>query len=184
MTRTNWANVLTWSRLGLLIPITIAAYLQMRIAVLVMFILAETTDFLDGYIARKTNMASERGARLDSQVDTIMIPFILVWLLLLFPSLIVRTQWYLAVIGLMLGAQLIIAKNKLGTFTGLHLYSGKFVAIVGALALVSLFGFGLTQWTSILWTITLFIGIGSLLDEIIYLAKGGKNLDARFFWDP
>ena len=184
MTRTNWANVLTWSRLGLLIPITIAAYLQMRIAVLVMFILAETTDFLDGYIARKTNMASERGAKLDSQVDNAMVPFVLAWLWLLFPNLVRESQWYIVVVAALLVLQLSIARIRLGAITGLHLYSGKLLAIVSAGTLVSLFAFGVVEWTWILWKITLIICMISSLEDIVYLLKGGKNLDARFFWDP
>lgn len=183
MARTNWANVLTWTRLVLILPITYFAYAQQRFIVLGLFVVAMATDALDGYVARKTKMASDEGALLDSRVDTAMLPFLLVWLWLLFPLMVKELRWLLFAMGLGISLQLLITKWKLGKWTGLHLVSDKASAIIGAASLFALFGFGDVTWARMLFTAALLITIIASIEGITYILKGGKNLDARFFWD-
>ena len=45
-----------------------------------MYIFASLTDFLDGYIARKTNTVSQIGALYDLLADKIFVASILIWL--------------------------------------------------------------------------------------------------------
>ncbi len=179
--RTNWANVLTWTRPALILPITIAAYLDAKWTVLALFVTAMLTDFFDGYIARKTGVASEKGARFDSTVDNTMLPFFIAWLWLLFPVLFMDFwPWIVLMVGLIV-LQLLVAKWKLGTVTGLHLWSDKLSAVGGFILLPTLIIFGYVAW--LIWLV-LLISYYASIEGILYLLKGGKNLDARFFWDP
>lgn len=62
-------NIITWSRLALLIP-TFASFLSGNALLATgIFTVAAATDFVDGRIARKLNVSSEFGAKLDAVCD-------------------------------------------------------------------------------------------------------------------
>lgn len=176
----NWANVLTWTRLILIIPITVAAWLDARWTVLVLFVIAMLTDFFDGLVARRTGVASEKGARLDSAVDNAMLPFYFAWLWLLFPQLFIEFWPGIALLVALIGVQLAVARWKLSKITGLHLWSDKLSAIGGFILLPALIIFGYLPW--LVWTVFGISYIASI-EGVIYLIKGGKNLDARWMFD-
>jgi len=50
---------------------------------LVLFIVAGLTDYLDGYIARKTNTETQLGALLDLIADKLLVSLVIVWLVYL-----------------------------------------------------------------------------------------------------
>ena len=47
---------------------------------LICFVIASVTDFLDGYFARKNNLASDLGAFLDLLADKVFVSVILIWM--------------------------------------------------------------------------------------------------------
>ena len=64
-----------------------------------LFVIASFTDFLDGYIARKTKTESNIGALLDLLADKILVSLSLIWLIYLYqdayifvPSLIIISR--------------------------------------------------------------------------------------------
>lgn len=78
----NWPNILSFSRLALLIPIIYltlhpgnTAYLWIALA---LYIIAALTDFLDGWLARKLNQVSAFGIFLDPISDKIFVAALLV----------------------------------------------------------------------------------------------------------
>ena len=178
--KTNWANVLTWTRLVLIVPITATAYFQFKWVVLTLFLVAMATDYFDGFVARRTGVASDAGARFDSQVDNAMLPFFLVWLWLLFPTFFVAFGIPIALVVAFIAMQLFVAKWKLGSYTGLHLWSDKASAVGGFVLLPALIIFGLVPWLA--WTVCV-VSIIASVEGTLYLLKGGKNLDARWVFD-
>lgn len=82
------------------------------------------TDTLDGNIARKFNMTSEFGAKLDSFADdtgnTLLIPF----LYLLFPFIFTDYFFFVSIIIFLFLSTTVIKVVKLKN-VGLHLFSGK-----------------------------------------------------------
>tara|TARA_B100000959_G_C14456769_1_gene409172 strand:- start:10 stop:501 length:492 start_codon:yes stop_codon:yes gene_type:complete len=63
---------------------------------LTLFLLAGITDYLDGYVARRTNTETSMGALLDLLADKLLVCIVLVWLvfilqnaLLIFPVLLI-----------------------------------------------------------------------------------------------
>ncbi len=69
----NLANKITFLRL-FLVPVYIMLFLytSFDLLTLIVFIVASSTDFLDGYIARKYNMVTDLGKFLDPLVDKIL----------------------------------------------------------------------------------------------------------------
>ena len=76
----NLPNILSISRVLLLIPIIFLFEYGFYLASLIIFIIASVTDYLDGYFARKNNLSSNTGALLDLLADKIFVATLLVWI--------------------------------------------------------------------------------------------------------
>ena len=87
----NLATLITCSRIFLIIPViylTSLEKVEFNFLALICFLLAGLTDYLDGYVARKTNTESSLGALLDLLADKLLVCLTLVWLITLNNSLI------------------------------------------------------------------------------------------------
>ncbi|WIA10626.1 hypothetical protein OEZ86_000740 [Tetradesmus obliquus] len=94
-------NLLTFLRL-VLVPVVMALwYAQHELAqllVAVLFVTASVTDWLDGYIARKFEIATAFGAFLDPVADKIMVTTVLILLSVQPPPTISQTQMAVPVV--------------------------------------------------------------------------------------
>tara|TARA_B100000282_G_scaffold295592_1_gene275238 strand:- start:1796 stop:2338 length:543 start_codon:yes stop_codon:yes gene_type:complete len=78
---TSILNVITLSRIVCAIMIYLFLYLESYyLTALLLFGIASFSDFLDGYIARKTNSESVLGEILDPIADKLLIVFVLIGL--------------------------------------------------------------------------------------------------------
>ena len=87
----TFATLITCSRIFLIIPViyfTSLEQIEFNFLALICFLLAGLTDYLDGYVARKTNTESSLGALLDLLADKLLVCLTLVWLVTLNDSLI------------------------------------------------------------------------------------------------
>ena len=87
----NYANLTTILRI-LLIPVILACYYsglaQAHLLAAVIFTIASLTDWLDGYLARRLNQATELGAFLDPVADKLLVVVVLLVLLTAHPALL------------------------------------------------------------------------------------------------
>jgi CDP-diacylglycerol--glycerol-3-phosphate 3-phosphatidyltransferase len=93
----NLPNIISLSRIFLLAPIIIFFYKSFYLLSLIIFIIAAITDYLDGYLARKTNQNSEQGAILDLLSDKIFVSLLLIWMTFFFDSLLILLSTLLIV---------------------------------------------------------------------------------------
>lgn len=83
----NLANILTMSRIVLLIPITALFYLEgewglaATLWIFALYIISAVTDFFDGWVARKFNQITPFGTFLDPISDKIVVGAMLVLLI-------------------------------------------------------------------------------------------------------
>ena len=96
MTKASYRTLL---RILLIIPIIYLISLSKVYAALFLFILAGFTDYLDGYIARKTGETSSLGALLDLLADKLLVCIVLIWcvfisksILLIIPTIIIISR--------------------------------------------------------------------------------------------
>lgn len=85
----NLPNILSVSRILLLIPIIIFFENDMYVFCITTFIFASFTDFLDGYFARKNNQTSDVGSILDLLADKIFVCTLLIWMTFKFNSSVI-----------------------------------------------------------------------------------------------
>ena len=78
---TNILNVITLSRIICAVLIYLILYLDNNYSIaLFLFFVASFSDFLDGYLARKTNSESVLGEIIDPIADKLLIVFVLIGL--------------------------------------------------------------------------------------------------------
>jgi CDP-diacylglycerol--glycerol-3-phosphate 3-phosphatidyltransferase len=85
----NFPNILSISRILLLIPIIFAFEYEFYLISLGVFIFASITDYLDGYFARRNNSSTESGALLDLLADKIFVSTLLIWITFHFDNIFI-----------------------------------------------------------------------------------------------
>ena len=76
----NIPNVLSVSRILLLIPVIVLFESGFFLLSLTVYVLASVTDYLDGYLARQNNQTSDIGALLDLLADKLFVSILLIWM--------------------------------------------------------------------------------------------------------
>lgn len=78
------ANFITLARIALIIPLTVLFFVNAAwamTAALIVFVVAASTDFLDGYVARARGETSALGAALDPLADKLLVAATLILLI-------------------------------------------------------------------------------------------------------
>ena len=132
----------------------------------ILLIISLITDVLDGFIARRFNMQSEFGARLDSFADIGMYIVAIVGVICFKSQDITpyTVSLYLFVSLLILPE--VISFIKFRTFPSLHLYSAKIAGCFMGAFFFTLFIFG---FYPLFYYLMLMTGILSFLEEIVVM---------------
>ncbi|MDP1632146.1 MAG: CDP-alcohol phosphatidyltransferase family protein [Caulobacter sp.] len=174
----KWANLVTLSRIVLVIPITALLLQGLQTPALGLYVLAALTDAFDGWLARSSGRASRYGAQLDATVDNLFSLAILMFLLLTYPGLAARQGLALAVL---FGAPLLYLvvswalRRRLMMF---HFWSAK----VGGFLLFCLWPMiAFTGAEGLIALVAAVVGF-SRIEQIVFLIRGGEDLNAPHGW--
>lgn len=162
----NIPNVLSLYRI-LAVPVMLyVVYTADKSLFTILLCINLLTDILDGYIARRFNMATSFGARLDSVAD--------ICTYVCAAAGLIRFEWGIMAdhyIPICLFAAVYIAGNiigfvRFGRIAALHLYIFKLTGYMQGLFVVVLFCFGFYAW---FFYLTAVLGIYACVEEIIVM---------------
>lgn len=162
----NVPNVLSAYRL-LTFPVMIyLVFAQHEKLFVVFFIVNLVTDILDGFIARRFNLTTEFGAKLDSYADISMYISALIGVIVFKSSYFAPHIVSLSVFIFMFFVTLIFSYVKFGKIASLHLYSSKLSTLLLGLFFLYLFTFG---FDTVFYYIVLSWGMISYIEQLIVL---------------
>jgi len=192
----NLPNKITISRMAL-IPIIIVLFLiesipYGKLIATILFVIAATTDFLDGYIARKYNMVTDTGKFLDPIADKVLV---MSGLLLIFKNPIVPIEYLiLTAIIIIIRDQLVNSLRQVGVNKGVVIaaaWSGKIKTTIQDIAIILIMFYASiiqanlfsTTIKNAIWylavvalALAVFFTIYSMID---YLIKNRKVLSSK-----
>lgn len=147
----------------------------------IFIIISLVSDFLDGFIARKFNMQTQIGAKLDSWADfgTYILAFLAIYLFKW--SEIQSYSFMLVLFGVVMVLSYVIVFIKFQGLIGLHTYMFKITGYLQGAFIISLFLWGfylIPYYTCLAW------GIVACLEEIIIilLLKQPRSNVKGLYW--
>ena len=79
-------NILSILRILFILPIIYSIQNELYLLAAILFFISSSTDFFDGYLARRYAVESELGAFLDLIADKILVISILIWLVFVYSN--------------------------------------------------------------------------------------------------
>lgn len=175
--KTKPANIVTLSRALLILPIAGLLLQHHNFAALAIYFCAIATDGLDGWLARKNGQMSEHGAILDAVVDNIFSVAIALFLWLSLPEIFAAHLLVFAFVFIVPLLYLVVSYVWTGQVLMFHFHSAK----LGALLLFLLWPvLELTGFEIVIPLTAIVLGV-SRLEQIIFIARGGRDQDASHF---
>lgn len=162
-------NIITVSRIFLSLallfikPYSSAFYL--------VYIMCGLSDGLDGYIARRTNTESSKGALLDTIADMVMVIALFIILLPIIKIPVIIIYWII-IIAIIRITGIIFAYFKYNVLVMLHTYSNKLTGIV--IFLLIMF-YQVVNSLTLMSIVCIIASIASIEELIIHITS--KKLD-------
>ena len=100
---------------------------------MILYSLCGLSDILDGYVARKMNLQSTRGAKLDSLADLIMYTVVIIMLCLWDFNALADFIPFLMPVALLRGANIGIMYRKFYQLGAIHTIGNKIVGFINIL---------------------------------------------------
>ena len=135
----NIPNQLSIIRMLLIPVLWILAFSKESYSLGILLFIAGLTDFLDGWIARKFNLISPLGSRLDSYADSLLIISMVFWMIMLEPEIPAEHPWMFWTLLVISLASFLLGIVKFKRVANLHLYSAKISGFIGGLFFVHTF---------------------------------------------
>ena len=121
------------------------------------------TDAIDGYIARKLKITSERGSQLDSYGDQLTFAVAILGLIVFEPAFMKENYLLILIAFVPYLIQMALAFRKYGKATSFHTYLAKLSAVTQGVFILWFLFFGPLYW---LFYAMIIIGILETIEEI------------------
>lgn len=170
----NWKaripDGLCYFRIAMIPVLLLLAYLRLRTAFLIGFIISYSTDGLDGLLARRWKVHSERGAYLDSLADTLNQFALIPQLYFLLPEILSTYFWTITGLVLFFAGQQVLCRCLKIKYFNIHLWTNKSAAVIGFSAMVI---YLLTYQDIALFSLFFLLRYAGMIEEcLIYIIHG------------
>jgi phosphatidylglycerophosphate synthase len=177
----NIADWISFYRIAIAPVLLIFIYYDERLIFSFFLLVSYSTDMVDGFVARKLKMTSQRGSQLDSMGDQITLIIGLIGIYTFEYDFINRHYILIALsLGLYM-SQMFIAWRKYGKATAFHTYLAKLSALAQGVFILLLLFFGSIEW---LFYLMIGLGIIETLEEItlIFLFDNWRSDIKGLYW--
>jgi CDP-diacylglycerol--glycerol-3-phosphate 3-phosphatidyltransferase len=161
-------NQITCVRLFLIPVLWICAILNLPSIIGIGLVITFISDFLDGFLARLLNQATETGNKLDSLADHILLPSIFVWLFLFEKDIYLDNKLLLIIVSCCYISSLVIGLIKSRRYGSGHVLSGKIMGLIGYVFLITTF---FNCYNEILFYVTVYSLLLFSVETIVYHLK-------------
>ncbi|WP_121356306.1 CDP-alcohol phosphatidyltransferase family protein [Flavisolibacter nicotianae] len=183
MNRTHYyiVNAITLYRLLATLVLAVCLAKQALPAFRWLLAISFFTDALDGWLARRLKVTSDRGARLDSIADDATVLVAIIGILVFQPDFVwEELPLFFILIGLYL-LQLLVAMIVYGRPTSFHTYAAK-VATVAQGGFLIIFFFS-DEWPVTLFHVAAALTAYDLLEELVLVALlPSWRANVKGFW--
>lgn len=168
------ANLITFSRI--ILSISLLMTKPFSKIFLIVYTTCGITDILDGFIARKLNQQSNKGAKLDSIADFI---FFIVTVIIVFPNIIQKKIYiiFFVSIAIIRIISIIIVIIKYRKIAILHTYSNK---LTGLLLFIVPYFINIQNLQFIINGICIIAFISSIEELIIDICSNKLDRDVKY----
>jgi len=161
-------NMLSLSRIFLLPFLYYLLFMDLKIALLVSYILIGLTDYFDGKIARRLNQATDLGKTLDSVADLLFYLSSAFFIYYLFPDVIAANLKLLMIFFGIMILSFIISFMRCGKPLLMHTTLLRFSAVLVYFLFILSFLFDTAYFGTIVITLYMFAFLEEILIFIIY----------------
>lgn len=173
-------NLISFLRI-LIVPVLLyLAVNQQPTIFIVVLILTELSDALDGFLARRLNVVSELGAQLDSLGDFLVFISMAIGAWLLWPDILLREQVYVIIMIVCFTLPVLVGLIKYKTWTSYHTLSVKLAVIISIIAYVLVF-LDLLRWPII---IAVIVSTYAAIEQILItlICHEERRVDVKSIW--
>lgn len=144
--------------------------------ILTLFGMLGLTDFLDGWLARRWKIASERGALLDGIADLVFYPTA-AWLLYRFhPEVILANAVLIGLTFALLAVTMAVSVIRCGKLVLLHTHLSRAAGVIAVLAVFATFIWPIPAWIA---GVAIVYNIAFLESIVIFWRFGAVSADTR-----
>lgn len=140
------------------------------------------TDMLDGFLARKLNVSSVTGSKLDSLGDDLTVLVAMIGLVRLHPEFVRQQLPFFVMLFFLFITQVALALYKYRKMTSFHTYLAKFAAFAQGVFLI--LAFLMNEPSAVLFYAAFFVTFLQLLEEsilVIVLRKWKTNVKGLYW---
>lgn len=159
----NIPNSLSMARLALVPVLLYCADKGLQTLFLYVLAASLSTDYFDGYLARKLNQATSLGAKLDSWGDFFTYGAMVFGLMWLWPEIYQQESWFLYLAVFFYLIPTVTSLLKFGEFPNYHTWAAKISAVLMAPAYYLLVLYDM----SLLFRIVVLFHIWVAIEELI-----------------
>jgi len=175
----NWPNLVSLIRVLLAPVLLFLAFTHQPIAFILMLLVSEFTDVLDGFLARYLNQITPLGAKLDSWGDFFVYSTMAVSAWILWPDIAAREWLSISIIIVSFTFPVLIGLLKFGSLTSYHTWSVKLAVAVTVVGYILLFTDILT-WP---FQLAAFLCLLAAIEEVtITVLLPHPQADIRSLW--
>jgi CDP-diacylglycerol--glycerol-3-phosphate 3-phosphatidyltransferase len=172
-------NLVSSLRLLMAPLLFVFAFLQMEYWFIGALLFAGLTDVLDGFLARKMNLISPLGARLDSWGDFTIYSTMAICAWILWPEVTQRELAHYAMILFSILLPVWVGLTRFGKITGYHTWSVKIAVLATFAGYIALYA-GLAAWP---FALASWLCVIAATEEIlITLVLRHERTDVRSLW--